>query len=157
VNQQMLEINHKVPDFILTTDENEQISLHSLKGFNIVLYFYPKDNTPGCTAQAKDFSYLIEEFKKNDTVIIGASRDDVASHQKFRKKHNLSIKLASDLTEEVLNKYGTLVEKTMFGKKYIGIERSTFLIDKIGLLRKVWYKVKVRGHAEEVLEAAAAL
>ena len=153
----MLEINNKAPDFILTTDENEQISLASLKGLNIVLYFYPKDDTPGCTKEARNFSDLIEEFKKNDTVIIGVSRDNIVSHQKFRKKHDLSIRLASDPEGEVLNKYGILAEKTMFGKKYIGIERSTFLIDKLGLIRKAWYKVKVKDHAAEVLKATAAL
>ncbi|GFZ85953.1 peroxiredoxin [Rickettsiales bacterium] len=153
----MLEINNKAPDFILTTDENEQISLAGLKGLNIVLYFYPKDDTPGCTKEARNFSDLIEEFKKNDTVIIGVSRDDIASHQKFRKKHDLSIRLASDPEGEVLNKYGILAEKTMFGKKYIGVERSTFLIDKMGLIREAWYKVKVKDHAAEVLKAAVAL
>jgi len=122
-----------------------------------VLYFYPKDDTPGCTTEAKDFSCLIAEFKKAGAEVIGISPDDAKSHSKFREKHALEVKLASDADKSVAEAFGSWVEKSMYGKKYMGVDRSTFLIGKDGKIAKAWRKVKVPGHAEEVLSAVKAL
>ena len=128
-----------------------------LKGKPVVLYFYPKDDTSGCTAEACAFRDALPDFSKVKAAIIGISRDPVASHDKFKKKHGLTFPLASDEDGKVCSAYGVWVEKSMYGRKYMGIERATFLIDGKGVVRNVWRKVKVNGHAEEVLKAAAAL
>jgi peroxiredoxin Q/BCP len=145
------------PDFQLPTDGAGQVSLSGLKGKNLVLYFYPKDDTSGCTKEAIAFNGLKAQFAAANTEIIGVSADSVASHDKFKKKYDLGFALASDEGKSMLEAYGVWVEKSMYGKKYMGIERSTFLIDSAGKVAGVWTKVKVDGHAEEVLAAAKAL
>ncbi|MET0569520.1 MAG: peroxiredoxin [Hyphomicrobiaceae bacterium] len=142
------------PDFALPTDSGEKIKLSQLRGKQVVLYFYPKDDTSGCTVEAKDFSSLAADFRTAKTHIIGVSPDSVESHAKFRKKHNLDVQLGADGDKAVANAYGVWVEKSMYGRKYMGVERSTFLIDKAGRIAKSWRKVKVPGHAAEVLAAA---
>ncbi|WDM84961.1 peroxiredoxin [Ehrlichia sp. JZT12] len=128
-------------------------SLDTYKGIkNIVLYFYPKDDTPGCTREAKDFQAAIDDFANLDTVVIGVSKDNEKSHENFKKKHDISFELISDENSELSKQYGTWVEKNMFGKSYMGIDRSTFLIDKNGKIRKIWRNVKVSGHVNNVLE-----
>ena len=147
----------KAPDFELPTDGGGSLALSRLKGKPAVLYFYPKDDTSGCTAEAKDFSRLAPDFRKTGVEVIGVSPDSVDSHAKFRRKYDLAIKLAADADKAVANAYGVWVEKSMYGRKYMGVERSTFLIDKAGRVARSWRKVKVPGHAEEVLAAAKAL
>lgn len=145
------------PDFTLPTNGEGSVTLSALRGKNVVLYFYPKDDTPGCTVEAKDFRDRMQEFKALDTVIIGLSKDDVKSHDKFAQKFCLPFILASDTDGSVCEAYGTWVEKSMYGKKYMGIDRVTFLINTQGVIARVWNKVKVDGHAQEVLEATQAL
>jgi len=147
----------KAPDFTLPTESGEALKLSKLKGKPVVLYFYPKDDTSGCTAEAKDFTRLAAEFRKAGAEVIGVSPDSVESHAKFRNKHDLAVRLATDADKAVANAYGVWVEKSMYGRKYMGVERSTFLIDKAGRIARSWRKVKVPGHAEEVLAAAQAL
>lgn len=147
----------KAPDFTLPTDGGGKISLKSLKGKNVVLYFYPKDDTSGCTKEAIDFNGLKAKFAKAETEIIGVSPDSAASHDKFKTKHKLSFTLGSDESKDMLEAYGVWVEKSMYGRKYMGVERTTFLIDGKGKIREIWRKVKVPGHAEAVLEAAKSL
>ena len=147
----------KAPGFELATDAGEAVKLSRLKGKPVVLYFYPKDDTSGCTAEAKDFSKLAPDFRKAGVEVIGVSPDSTESHGKFRKKYDLSIKLAADTDKAVATAYGVWVEKSMYGRKYMGVERSTFLIDGKGRIAKSWRKVKVPGHAEEVLAAARTL
>ena len=147
----------KAPDFELPTESGEALKLGKLKGRPIVLYFYPKDDTSGCTAEAKDFSRLAPEFRKAGVEVVGVSPDSVESHAKFRRKYDLAIKLGADADKAVANAYGVWVEKSMYGRKYMGVERTTFLIDKTGRIAKIWRKVKVPGHAAEVLAAAQAL
>ena len=147
----------KAPSFTMPTDRNGQVSLAKLKGQNVVLYFYPKDDTSGCTAEACSFRDNLPKFEKVDAVVIGVSRDSVESHDKFKKKYKLPFTLASDDDGTVTEAYGTWVEKSMYGRKYMGIERATFLIDGKGTVRNVWRKVKVPGHVEEVLAAVKAL
>jgi peroxiredoxin Q/BCP len=147
----------KAPDFALPTDGGGKLSLSKVKGKKVILYFYPKDDTSGCTAEACGFRDNLPAFGKTDAVVIGVSRDSVASHDKFKKKHELPFALASDEDGEVCEAYGTWVEKSMYGRKYMGIERATFLIDDKGVIRNVWRKVKVGGHVEEVLAAAKAI
>lgn len=147
----------KAPDFTLPTDGGGKVTLKSLKGKNIVLYFYPKDDTSGCTKEAIDFNGLKAKFAKADTEIIGVSPDSPTSHDKFKTKHKLGFTLGSDESKEMLEAYGVWVEKSMYGRKYMGVERTTFLIDGKGKIREIWRKVKVPGHAEAVLEAAKAL
>lgn len=149
-------IGSTAPDFTLPTNNAGSVSLSGLKGKKVVLYFYPKDDTPGCTIEAKDFRDRMEDFKKANTVIIGLSKDDVKSHDKFVQKFCLPFILASDVEGSVCEAYGTWVEKSMYGKKYMGIDRVTFLIDGSGKIAQIWPKVKVEGHAEEVLTAAKA-
>jgi peroxiredoxin Q/BCP len=153
----MVQDGDKAPDFELPTETGEDLNLSSLKGKPVVLYFYPKDDTSGCTAEAKDFSRLAPEFRKAGAVVLGVSPDSVASHQKFRDKHDLSIRLVADTEKAAAMAYGVWAEKSMYGRKYMGVERSTFLIDKAGRIARSWRKVKVPGHAEEVLEAVRAL
>ena len=152
-----VEVGDKAPDFSLPADNGGKVSLKALKGRTVVLYFYPKDDTPGCTAEACAFRDALPDFSKVKATIIGISRDSVASHDKFKTKFALPFPLASDAGRKVCEAYGVWVERSMYGKKYMGIERSTFLIDGKGVIRKVWRKVKVPGHAEEVLHAAEAL
>jgi peroxiredoxin Q/BCP len=152
----MLQAGDKAPAFDLPTDTG-RVSLASLKGKKIVLYFYPKDDTSGCTSEALQFSSEVEEFAKLGAVIVGVSKDSAASHAKFRLKHDLTVELAADTTGEIVETYGAWVEKSMYGRKYMGIDRSTFLIDADGVIREVWRKVKVPGHIKAVLTAARAL
>ena len=147
----------KAIDFELPTDEGQPLKLSKLKGKPVVLFFYPRDDTSGCTAESKDFSALKADFDKAGVEVIGISPDAVASKVKFRKKHNLTVRLAADETKKTLEAYGVWTEKSMYGRKYMGVERSTFLIDKAGKVAKAWRKVKVPGHAAQVLAAAKAL
>ena len=145
------------PTFDLPCDNASRISLASLAGRKVVLYFYPKDDTSGCTQEAIAFNALKPAFEAADTAIVGVSADSVASHDKFKKKHDLGFALASDTGRATLEAYGVWAEKSMYGRKYMGIERTTFLIDRDGRIARVWPKVKVPGHAEEVLNATKAL
>lgn len=147
----------KAPDFHLPGDAGPAVQLSKLKGRSVVVYFYPKDDTSGCTAEAKDFSCLADQFAKVGAEIIGISPDSVNSHQKFKAKYELGLTLLADEDKKAANDYGVWVEKSMYGKKYMGIERSTFLIGKDGKIAKSWRKVKVPGHADDVLAAVKAL
>jgi len=147
----------KAPAFSMPTDGGGTINLKDLKGKNVVLYFYPKDSTPGCTKEACGFRDLMPDFSKVDAEIIGVSKDSIKRHDNFKAKHQLPFVLASDENDDVCERYGVWVEKSMYGKKFMGIERATFLIDGKGKVRKVWRKVKVPGHVEDVLEAVKAL
>jgi peroxiredoxin Q/BCP len=152
-----VDVGDKAPSFTLPADGGGKVSLKDLKGKTVVLYFYPKDDTSGCTAEACAFRDALPDFSKVKAEIIGISRDPVKSHDKFKAKYDLPFPLASDEDGELCEAYGTWVEKSMYGRKYMGIERSTFLIDGKGVIRNVWRKVKVPGHADEVLKAAQAL
>jgi peroxiredoxin Q/BCP len=143
-------INELAPLFSLPSDDGTIIDLAELKGRNVILYFYPKDDTPGCTIEAQDFSNKIKDFEELDTVVLGISRDNIKSHCKFIQKYNLSFNLLSDEDGEICQKYGVIKEKSMFGKKYLGIDRTTFLIDKKGKIRHIWRSVKVNGHIAEI-------
>jgi peroxiredoxin Q/BCP len=145
------------PDFSLPATGGETVSLAGLKGRKAVLYFYPKDDTSGCTLEAQAFNALRQAFAEADTAVIGVSPDPMKSHDKFRAKYGLDFPLASDETKAMLESYGVWAEKSMYGRKYMGVERTTFLIDRDGTVAKVWQKVKVLGHADAVLEAARAL
>ena len=147
----------KAPDFKLAGDDGQTIQLSKLKGRITVVYFYPKDDTSGCTAEAKDFSCLDGEFSDGGASVIGISPDSAASHLKFKAKHDLSVKLAADEDKAAASAYGVWVEKSMYGRKYMGVERSTFLIGPTGKVVRSWRKVKVPGHADEVLAAVKAL
>jgi thioredoxin-dependent peroxiredoxin len=148
----------KAPAFDLATDGGgAPLKLSALKGQPVVLYFYPKDDTSGCTAEAKDFTRLAADFRKAGVEVIGVSPDSVESHAKFRKKYDLAVRLAADPDKAVAMAYGVWVEKSMYGRKYMGVERATFLIDGKGRIARSWRKVKVPGHAEEVLAAAREL
>ena len=153
----VLEPGAKAPAFSLDTDDETKIALKDLKGKKVVLYFYPKDDTPGCTKQAIAFTDDIAKFKRASAVIIGVSKDSVVKHQKFKDKHKLKVVLGADEAGKVVEKYGVWVEKNMYGRKYMGIERSTFLIDEKGVIAKIWRKVKVAGHSEAVLDAVKVL
>ena len=153
----MVQDGDKAPSFALPTESGETLALSALEGKPFVLYFYPKDDTSGCTAEAKDFSALAPDFRKAGVQVIGVSPDSVESHKKFRNKHGLAVRLAADADKAVANAYGVWVEKSMYGRKYMGVERSTFLIDARGRIAKSWRKVKVPGHADEVLAAAREL
>ncbi|WP_181707033.1 peroxiredoxin [Chthonobacter rhizosphaerae] len=145
------------PDFTLPTDGGETVSLASLKGKPAVVYFYPKDDTSGCTKEAISFSCLKADFDAIGVPVIGISPDSVKSHEKFRSKYELGITLAADEEKSAIEAFGVWVEKSMYGKAYMGVDRSTFLIDAEGRIAKAWRKVKVPGHAEEVLAAAKAI
>jgi peroxiredoxin Q/BCP len=147
----------QAPDFTLPTDGGGSVTLSALKGQTVILYFYPKDDTTGCTAQACGFRDAEANFKGATATVIGLSKDSVASHDKFKKKYQLPFTLASDEAGHVCEDYGVWTEKSMYGRKYMGIERTTFLIDKSGVIRRVWNKVKVPGHVPEVLSATEAL
>jgi peroxiredoxin Q/BCP len=147
----------RAPDFDLPTDDG-RVSLAALKGKTVVLYFYPKDDTSGCTAEAQAFSAAADDFAKAGVVVVGVSKDSAASHGKFRSKYSLEgVTLGSAKDDDVVERYGAWVEKSMYGRKYFGIDRSTFLIDRGGVIRRVWRKVKVPGHVSEVLAEAKAL
>jgi peroxiredoxin Q/BCP len=152
-----LEAGTNAPAFSLPKDGGGQISLAGLKGKAIVLYFYPKDDTSGCTLEAQAFNERLSEFTKAGAVVIGVSPDSVASHDKFKKKYSLGFDLAADEGKAMLEAYGVWAEKSMYGRKYMGVERTTFLIDKNGRIARIWNKVKVPGHADEVLAAAREL
>lgn len=151
-----LDAGSMAPDFRIATEDGSA-DLASHAGRKLVLYFYPKDDTPGCTTEALDFSRLSAQFAAADTKVIGVSKDAVASHAKFRTKHGLDVTLGSDPDGTMIEAYGAWVEKSMYGRKYMGIDRRTVLIDRAGSVVRVWPKVKVKGHAEEVLAAAKAL
>lgn len=157
MSSQTLATGDTAPDFTLPRDGGQSISLSALRPGKVVLYFYPKDDTPGCTLEAQDFTAKMAEFQAAGTTVIGVSKDSVSKHDKFCKKHGLSIILASDEQGHTCEDYGVWVEKSMYGKTYMGIERTTFLIDGDGKIARVWPKVSVKGHAEEVLAAAQAL
>jgi len=146
-------VGKKVPDCSLAATGDQKIKLSDLKGRNLVLYFYPKDDTPGCTLEGKDFRDQHDKLKKMKTVVLGVSRDTIASHEKFKGKYEFPFELLSDVDEKLCKLFDVIKEKNMYGKKVMGIERSTFLIDKEGVLRKEWRKVKVDGHVDEVLSA----
>jgi peroxiredoxin Q/BCP len=150
-------LNKKVPDFSLPATGDQTIKLSNLRGQNVVIYFYPKDNTPGCTTEGQDFNASLTRFKRRNTVILGVSRDSLASHEKFCDKFNFKFDLLSDPDEKACKLFDVIREKNMYGKKVLGIERSTFLIDADGVLRKEWRKVKVQDHVTEVLDAVSAL
>jgi thioredoxin-dependent peroxiredoxin len=152
-----LKVGEKAPAFTLPATDGRTISLDDLKGRKAVLYFYPKDDTSGCTLEAQNFQALKQNFAKADTQIIGVSPDDLKSHDKFRTKYSLDFPLASDEGKSMLEAYGVWAEKSMYGRKYMGVERTTVLIDRHGTIARIWAKVKVPGHAEEVLAAAQAL
>lgn len=145
------------PDFTMPTDGGGSITLSALRGHPVVLYFYPKDDTPGCTKQACGFRDALPDFSKNGATIIGVSRDTVAKHDKFKAKYSLTFPLVSDEGNTVCESYGTWVEKSMYGRKYMGIERATFLIDANGTIARIWHKVKVPGHVDDVLAAVKTL
>lgn len=146
-----------VPDFSLPATGDKRVKIRDLRGKPVVLYFYPRDNTPGCTSEAQDFRDLHAKFRRAGAVVLGVSRDSVASHEKFKAKHDLPFDLLADEDEKVCRKFDVIKEKNMYGRKVMGVERSTFLIDDKGKLREEWRKVRVKGHAEEVLEALKAL
>jgi peroxiredoxin Q/BCP len=150
-------VGKPAPDFTLPTDGGGKVSLKGLRGKNVVLYFYPKDDTSGCTAEACGFRDQLPKFGKINATVIGISRDSVASHDKFKAKYDLPFTLAADDKGEVTERYGVWVQKSMYGRKYMGIERATFLIDEKGVVRQEWRKVKVPGHVDEVLKAVKAL
>ncbi|QFS99636.1 Putative peroxiredoxin bcp [Labrenzia sp. THAF191b] len=152
-----LAVGDVAPDFELEGDGGNKVSLSALKGKPVVVYFYPKDDTPGCTKEAIAFTEQSDAFAKLGVTIIGLSPDTAAKHDKFIAKHNLAIRLGADTEKEVAEAYGVWVEKSMYGKKYMGVERSTFLVGADGKIAEIWRKVKVPGHADAVLEAARAL
>ena len=150
-------MNRVVADFVAESTGGKPIRLRDLRGQNVVVYFYPKDSTPGCTLEGQDFRDLHARFKRQKTVILGVSKDSIASHDKFRAKQKFPFDLLSDPDEKLCRKFDVVREKNMYGRKFIGIERSTFLIDVDGKLRREWRKVKVKGHAAEVLDAVKEL
>ena len=149
--------NTPAPAFNLATDSDGRVSLDELKGKNVVLYFYPKADTPGCTTEGQDFSALIDRFAAADAVVIGVSRDTVKKLDRFKAKHDLKVVLGSDEDGAVTEAWGVWVQKKLYGREYMGIERATFLIDSQGAVRRAWRNVKVKGHAEDVLAAIEAL
>jgi thioredoxin-dependent peroxiredoxin len=153
----MIATGQTAPDFTLPRDGGATITLSALRPGKVVLYFYPKDDTPGCTLEAQDFNARLAEFAAAGATVIGLSKDSAKSHDKFCKKHGLSIVLASDEGGTTCEDYGVWVEKSMYGRTYMGIERATVLIDGTGIVRQVWPKVGVKGHADEVLAAVKAL
>lgn len=153
----MLTVTDQAPDFTLPRDGGGSVTLSALRPGKVVLYFYPKDDTPGCTLEAQDFTARAAAFAAAGTTVIGLSKDSVKAHDKFCKKHGLSVILASDEAGQTCEDYGVWVEKSMYGKTYMGIERTTLLIDGAGRVARIWPKVAVKGHADEVLAAAQAL
>lgn len=150
MSQKRLEIGEEAPDFCLPNQDGEEVCLKDFKGKWVVLYFYPKDNTPGCTTEAKDFTTHLSDFEKLDAVVLGVSPDTVESHKKFAEKHGLKVTLLSDTEHKVLEAYGVWGVKKRFGKEYYGVIRSTFIIDPEGKIAYRWYNVRVKGHVETV-------
>ena len=150
-------LNRVVADFSASATRDNTISLKDLRGQNVVIYFYPKDSTPGCTTEGQDFRDLHAKFGRQGTVVLGVSRDSIAAHEKFRDKQKFPFDLISDPDEALCRKFDVIQEKMLYGRKFMGIERSTFLIDAAGKLRREWRKVKVKGHAADVLEAVKGL
>jgi peroxiredoxin Q/BCP len=150
-------VGNKAPDFTLPATGDQKIKLSALRGRPVVLYFYPKDSTPGCTQEGQDFRDRHADFAKHDTVILGVSRDSLRSHENFKAKQAFPFELLADTEETVCQRYDVIKEKNMYGRKVLGVERSTFLIDAEGKLVREWRKVKVKGHVDEVLAAVAAL
>jgi peroxiredoxin Q/BCP len=150
-------LNRVVADFTADATGDQEIRLKDLRGKHVVLYFYPKDSTPGCTQEGLDFKGLHAKFKRQKAVILGVSRDTLASHEKFKAKQGFPFELLSDPDEKLCRKFDVIREKTLYGRKFMGVERSTFLIDAEGKLRQEWRKVKVKGHAAEVLESVIML
>jgi thioredoxin-dependent peroxiredoxin len=148
-----IKIGEEAPDFDLPTDGGGRVRLSDLAGSVVVLYFYPKDDTPGCTTEAIAFSALAPEFQALSSYIVGISPDSVKSHDRFKAKHDLTIRLASDVEREVVNRYGVWVKKSRYGREYMGVERTTVLVGSDGRIAEIWRKVSVPGHAEAVLEA----
>ena len=148
-----MKIGSKVKNFSAEMTGNKKFNLKEFTGKNIVLYFYPRDNTPGCTSESIDFRDKFKSFQKKNTLIFGISKDSLSSHEKFKEKFNFPFELISDPEEKVCKAFDVIKEKSMYGKKYLGIERSTFLVDSKGKLKKEWRKVKVKGHVEEVLNS----
>lgn len=151
------EIGQHIQNFTRPATGNQQISLSDLQGKNVVLYFYPKDSTPGCTTEGQDFRDQINNFEKANTIILGVSRDTIRRHENFKNKQQFPFELLSDEDESLCKQFDVIKLKKLYGKEYLGIERSTFLIDATGILVKEWRKVKVKGHVAEVLEAAQQL
>ena len=152
-----LKTGDPAPTFKLPADGGDEIDLADLRGRTVVLYFYPKDDTPGCTTEAIDFTARQAEFEQANAVVIGVSKDNVKKHDKFKAKHELAVRLVADEDGEACEAYGVWVLKKMYGREYMGIERSTFVIDPQGKIAEIWRKVKVKGHADAVLEAVRAL
>lgn len=150
-------MNRVVRDFTAAATGDKTVRLKDLRGNNVVIYFYPKDSTPGCTTEGRDFSALHGKFKRANTVLFGVSRDSIASHEKFKAKQGFTFDLLSDPDETLCRQFDVIQEKSLYGRKFMGVVRSTFLLDADGKLRREWRNVKVAGHAEEVLEAARAL
>jgi len=153
----MVDIGDKAPDFRLPTDGGGELGLGDLKGKTVVLYFYPKDSTPGCTTEAQDFRDRLAEFETAGAAIVGASKDSIKRHDNFKAKHDLTFPLVSDENGSLCEDYGVWKMKKLYGREFMGIERTTFLIDGTGVIRNVWRKVKVKGHADAVLETVRAL
>ncbi|QSP93648.1 peroxiredoxin [Marinobacter salinisoli] len=152
-----VELGNPVPDFEVQATGNQTIRLSDFQGKNVILYFYPKDNTPGCTTEGQDFRDRMSAFAELNTEILGVSRDGLRAHENFRAKHDFPFHLISDKDETLCKLFDVIKLKKLYGKEYLGIDRSTFLIDGAGVLRKAWRSVKVKGHADEVLEATKAL
>lgn len=150
-------IGEKAPDFDLARDGEGKLGLKDFRGRKLVLYFYPKDDTPGCTREAIDFNGLMKDFEKAGASVVGVSPDAPKKHDRFKQKHGLTLPLGSDESKAMLEAYGVWKEKSMYGRKYMGVERTTFLIDGAGVVRHVWEKVSVPGHASAVLEAVKGL
>jgi len=147
----MLKVGDKAPDFKLLSENGKEFTLKKLKGHKIVLYFYPKDDTSGCTKEACDFKNSIKVFEKKETVVIGVSKDSIESHKKFKTKYELPFTLLSDESAKMIEEYGVWKEKSLYGRKYMGIERTTFLIDEKGKITEIWDNVKVPGHIKDIL------
>jgi peroxiredoxin Q/BCP len=152
-----ISVDNKVPDFSLPATGDQEISLSRFKGKNVVIYFYPKDSTPGCTTEGQDFRDNYKTLQQLNTEILGVSRDGIKSHENFKAKQSFPFELLSDKDETLCQLFDVIKEKNMYGRKVMGIERSTFLIDAEGILRREWRKVKVKGHVDEVIEAIKAL
>ncbi|MFQ5642724.1 MAG: peroxiredoxin [Thiogranum sp.] len=152
-----VQLNRKVPAFSAAATGGQTVKLSDFRGKNLVIYFYPRDNTPGCTTEGQGFRDNYTRFRRNNTVVLGVSRDSLASHEKFRTKQDFPFELLSDEDEKLCTLFDVIREKNLYGRKVMGIERSTFLIDADGKLRQEWRKVRVKGHVEDVLEAVRAL
>lgn len=147
-----LNIGDKAPDFSLSSDQHKTVSLHDLRGKKVILYFYPRDNTPGCTREACDFRDDLNRFEKCNAEILGISKDNPQRHEKFKQKYGLTFTLLADEHGDVCEAYGVINKKSLFGRSFLGVQRSTFLIDEQGIIRAIWRKVKVTGHTHEVLD-----